>query len=96
MENGRPTQSKHPQRAMWRTIIAVALAMLPVLPQIAGELGVATYGWAVAVLAIAAAITRILAIPQVNAALRASGVLTWLAAEPRAPYVRPRRGEPPA
>lgn len=76
-----PTQTRHPWRATVRTIVAVALPMLPLLPEIADVLGVATVPAVASVLAAAAAVTRVLAMPRVEALLRR--YLPGLAAEPR-------------
>ncbi|WP_284641509.1 hypothetical protein [Corynebacterium accolens] len=61
-----PTQARHPGRAMVRTAIAAALALLPALPEITNALGISAIPAVASVLAIAAAITRVLAIPAVD------------------------------
>lgn len=83
----QPTQTRYPWRATARTVVAVAVVLVPALPSIADELGVATYPVVAGGLAAVAAVTRVLAIPAVNRALHRSGVLSWLAAEPRPPYL---------
>lgn len=65
-----PTQTRHPVRAMLRTILAVVVPLAALLPQIVDAAGLSRYGWAGGVVALAATITRILAMPGVN---------TWLA-----------------
>lgn len=77
----QPTQTQHPWRATIRTVAAVALALLPVLPQIAAEFGVGAVPVVASVLAVAGAVTRVLAIPAVNTVLRDH--MSWLAAEPK-------------
>ena len=61
-----PTQTVHPWRATLRTAIATALWALPVVPLVAHELGVEELGWVAAIVAGAAAVTRVIAIPVVN------------------------------
>lgn len=78
-----PTQTRHPWRATLRTVAAVLIALLPVLPQIVDKLGLSGYGWAAAVVAVAATVTRVLAIPAVNEVL--SRWLPPLSATPREP-----------
>lgn len=57
-----PTQVKKPLRAMLRTIVAAIVGFLPILPTIAKEFGlVESLPWMATVLAISAAITRIMA-----------------------------------
>lgn len=77
-----PTQTQHPWRATLRTVVAGVLGLLSLLPVIvaAGHLE-AVPGVAQA-LAVSAAVTRILAIPGVDAWLRR--YLPWLAAQPPA------------
>lgn len=86
----QPTQSKHPWRATARTVIAALVpivALLPLLPDIAREAGIAQVGWVAGILAVAAAITRVLAMPAVNEWLHRH--LPDLAAQP-APLTPPR------
>lgn len=77
-----PTQSRHPWRATLRTAAAVVIALVPVVPQLVDHLGLSAYGWAATAVAIAATVTRIMAIPAVNDLLRK--VLPFLAADPKA------------
>lgn len=76
----QPTQTRHPWRATLRTVVAGAVALVSLLPTIAavGHLG-AVPGMAQA-LAVAGAVTRVLAIPGVDTWLRR--YLPWLAAQP--------------
>lgn len=85
------TQSQHPWRATIRTILAVVIALAAMAPVVytaatmqSPELAT---GAAAAVLTIAAAITRIMALPAVEAFLQR--FLPWLAAGARG-------DEPPA
>ena len=75
------TQVKHPWRATVRTIFAALIGLIPLLPFIADAAGLAAVPWAVGVLAIAGAITRVLALPGVEAWLRK--YFSWLSAEPK-------------
>lgn len=61
-----PTQVQHPWRATLRTVAAFIVGVLPVLPTIVNELGLSGVGWVMSVLAVAAAATRVLAIPAVQ------------------------------
>lgn len=86
----QPTQARHPGRAVYRTIVAVgvpALALLPLLPLIADTLHLTDVGWVVAVLGAAAGITRVLALPGVEAWMHKH--LPDLAAQPRPPESSP-------
>lgn len=62
-----PTQTRHPWRATTRTMLAAAVALLPILPTLADQLGVATIPWVAAILTAAGTATRILAMPAVDA-----------------------------
>jgi hypothetical protein len=77
------TQSRHPWRATVRTVVAIAVAFLPLLPEIADQLGVATVPIVASVLTIAGGVTRVLANPRVNEILRQRKATAWLAAEPK-------------
>lgn len=79
------TQVQHPWRAMVRTVFALVVALAVLVPLILqevstngdpGELG----GWAVAVVGVCAAITRVMALPAVEAFL--VRFVPWLAADP--------------
>lgn len=60
------TQVVHPWRATVRTVVAAALAIIPVLPAIAESLGIATIPVVATILTVAGGVTRILAIPAVE------------------------------
>lgn len=62
----KPTQARHPWKATARSVAAALLALLPALPEIAKQAGIETIPLVASVLAITAAVTRILAIPEVD------------------------------
>lgn len=74
----QPTQAKHPGRATFRTTIAAVVGLVPLAPFIVAELGVNSVPWIVTVLGVTAAVTRVLAVPQVNDWLREHA--PWLSA----------------
>lgn len=80
----QPTQSRYP----WRAVVRTGFALLPLLaamvPDVVESLGVSQTGAGVIATGIALGITKVLALPSVNAFLQASGFLSWLAAEPPA------------
>lgn len=77
-----PTQTEHPWRATARTIFAAAIGLLSLLPLIAMTAGVSEQAAVAQVLVVTGAITRVLALPAVNAWLEQ--YLPWLAAAPKA------------
>jgi hypothetical protein len=81
------TQSKHPWRAVARTVFAAVVslaAMAPLVYQAATQHDPAQAGgWSAVALAISAGITRVLAVPAVNVFLQR--FLPFLAAEPADP-----------
>jgi len=76
----QPTQTRHPWRATLRTAVAVAIGLLPLLPEILGDLHLGTTVTGAQTLAIAAGVTRLLARPDVELFLRRFA--PWLAAQP--------------
>lgn len=77
-EDGTPTQVAHPWRATVRTVVQVTVALAALMPFIVEAVGLSTSLPIVAgVLAVAAAITRVAALPQVEAFL--SRFVPWLA-----------------
>lgn len=76
-----PTQSRHPWRATARTVFAAVIALASLLPYVAAEAHVDTVPAVGQVLAVAGAVTRIMALPGVNEWLQ--DFIPWLAAEPR-------------
>lgn len=79
----QPTQTKHPRRAVARTVAAIAVAMFLALPEILAVVGPKAVPWLVGIAAVAGGVTKVLTIPRVNRALQVSRVLAWLAPEPR-------------
>ncbi|ROO51474.1 hypothetical protein EDC02_6352 [Micromonospora sp. Llam0] len=75
------TQSRHPWRATLRTAVAATIAALPLIPLAASEAGIDTVPAVAGVVAVTGAITRVMAIPGVDAWLRAYA--PWLASAPR-------------
>jgi hypothetical protein len=82
----QPTQTRHPWRAVYRTVVAAlpaAVGLLYLLPDMAREAGIAQVGWVAAALGVTAGITRVLAMPAVNDWLHRH--LPDLAAQPAPP-----------
>ncbi len=75
------TQVKYPWRATVRTVFAAALALLPLLPMIVSTAGIATVPGVAAVLVVAGAVTRVLAVPGVETWLRK--YVGFLSAQPK-------------
>lgn len=75
-----PTQSRYPWRAVARTVLQAAIALASLLPVIAVAGDVSTKAGVVQVLAVCAAVTRIMALPAVNDFLRQFA--PWLATDP--------------
>lgn len=75
------TQTRHPWRAVLRTIVAYIPPVAIMLPEAAEAAGVERVAWVAAILAVAGAITRVLAVPSVNAFFQQ--VFPPLAAAPR-------------
>lgn len=80
MNEPRPTQVRHPWRATFRTVVAATLAALTLLPVAAATAGLDAVPAVAQVLAVTGAITRVLALPGVDAWLRT--YVPWLAAAP--------------
>lgn len=66
----RPAQVRYPWRATLRTVLVAAIALLPVLPDIARAADIETLPIVVVFLSVAAAIQRVLSTPSVEAWLR--------------------------
>lgn len=73
-----PTQVEYPWKATVRTVFAVTVAVLTLIPVVAVTAGISTQFAVVQVVAVAGAITRVLALPQVNDFLKT--FVPWLAA----------------
>jgi len=61
------TQARHPWRAVLRTIVAYIPPVAIMLPEAAKAAGIERVAWVTAILAVAGGITRVLAVPSVNA-----------------------------
>ena len=83
MTQPTPTQTQHPWRATVRTAVAGVVALLTVVPFIVVSGHFETVPGVAQLLVVSAAVTRVLAIPAVNAWL--TEYLPWLAAAPRQP-----------
>ncbi|MFG1660718.1 hypothetical protein ACGFIY_29690 [Micromonospora chersina] len=85
------TQTRHPWRATARTIFAAVVALLSLLPAIAAVAGIDAVPLIAQALTVAAAVTRVLAIPGVDDFLRR--YLPFLASAPtgEVPPPLPRR-----
>jgi len=79
---GSATQTRHPWRAVTRTVVAAIIALVPVLIGTITELGLSG-PVVVTALAVLGGVTRVLAMPVVNRWLE--DYVPWLAAEPRQP-----------
>lgn len=83
LPSSSPTQVARPWRATVRTTFAVIVALAAMLPLLVDAAGIdETLPGVAGVLAIAGAITRVLALPAVEAFL--ARFLPWLAADPDA------------
>lgn len=78
--NQTPTQVQHPWRATLRTVIAGVVALVPVAPAIVAAAGLDAIPWVISALAVLAAVTRVLAVPQVHDWL--AQYMPWLAPSP--------------
>jgi hypothetical protein len=76
-----PTQTRYPWRATLRTVVAAGLGLLSILPVILAGAGLDDTVYGGQILAVTALVTRVLAIPGVDAWLRQ--YVPWLAAAPR-------------
>ena len=84
-----PSQVRHPGRAVARTVFQVAVGLAAATPELVALSGVPQTVSAVSVgLAVAATVTRVMAIPAVDAALQQW--MPWLSAEPVVKGVEPK------
>ncbi|MFR9780135.1 hypothetical protein ACL02O_29275 [Micromonospora sp. MS34] len=74
------TQTRHPWRAVARTVFAAVVALLSLLPTVAAVAGIEAVPLIAQALTVAAAVTRVLAIPGVDDFLRR--YLPFLASAP--------------
>ncbi len=70
MAEGSASQTRRPWSAVLRTSVAAFLGLLPILPLIAQALHVETVPVVASTLAVTAAVTRVLAVPEVERWLR--------------------------
>lgn len=77
-----PTQVLHPWRATLRTTVQATVALLPVLPAAVVTAGVDSLPWVISVVAVAAAVTRVMQLPAVHDWI--SDYIPWLAPQPKA------------
>lgn len=75
----QPTQTRRPWHAVARTVLAAMIGLLPVLPMIAQALEIESIPVVASVLAVTAAVTRVLALPEIETWLRRFA--PWLAAD---------------
>lgn len=78
-----PTQVKHPNRASFRTIFQGLIALLAILPLILTTAGIPPVGLAGILVVVAGAVTRVMALPSVEAFLEK--YIPGLAAKPQNP-----------
>lgn len=64
------TQTRRPWQAVLRTSVAAILGLLPILPIIADALDIETVPVVASTLAVTAAVTRVLAVPEVERWMR--------------------------
>lgn len=78
------TQSRHPARAVIRTVFAFVTSLALIVPVVveATGLDVNSFPWLAAVVGVAALVTRVLAVPAVNEFLQRWVFTSWLAAAP--------------
>lgn len=62
-----PTQVQHPWRATLRTAVTAGIALIPLLPDIANAAGISMIPTVASVLAVAAALQRVITLPAVDA-----------------------------
>jgi Flp pilus assembly pilin Flp len=88
----QPTQVRRPWRATTRTVFQAFIGLCALAPILVAEAGLdpAKLPWLAVVLAVALAVTRVMAIPGVDAWLRR--FLPFLAAAPPADVRRDERG----
>ncbi|WP_036391702.1 hypothetical protein [Micromonospora chokoriensis] len=78
--SAQPTQTRYPWRATVRTLFAAGVGALSLLPVAAATAGVDTVPAVAQAVGVAGAITRVLALPGVDAWLRT--YVPWLATAP--------------
>lgn len=82
----QPTQVRRPWRATVRTIVQLVVSLAAAAPLIYAAVTNSSAeqatGAAAVLLSVAAAITRVMALPVVEQVLRSTPWLSWLAADP--------------
>lgn len=78
---GKPTQVARPWRATFRTVFQGVVAACAIIPLVLSTAGIAPVGLAAIVIAVAGAITRVMALPAVEEFLE--NYLPILAAKPK-------------
>ena len=78
---GKPTQVAHPGRATFRTIFQGVVAAAAILPLVLSTAGITPVGIAGIAIAIAGALTRVMALPAVEEFLE--NYIPILAAKPK-------------
>lgn len=80
-----PTQVRRPRRTTIRTVFQALIALCAMAPVLVATTGLKAdqLPWLAGVLAVAAAVTRLMALPQVEVFLRRYA--SWLAAAPKPP-----------
>jgi hypothetical protein len=73
----QPTQVRHPWRSTFRTVFQLAVALASLLPYVFAGVDVPVGGALAQVLAVAATITRVMAMPEVSTFLER--FVPWLA-----------------
>lgn len=76
-----PTQVKRPWRATFRTVFQGAVAVAAILPLVLSTAGIAPVGLAGIAIAVAGALTRVMALPAVEEFLE--NYIPFLAAKPK-------------
>ena len=79
----KSSQARYPWRAVARTGFALLPLIAVLVPEVVDTLGLSQTSAGAVATAASLGITRVLALPSVNAFLQASGILSWLAAEPK-------------
>lgn len=77
-----PTQVQHPNRTAWRTAVQVALAAITLIPYAVTGADIPVEGWLAQLVAVAAGISRVMALPRVAEFIQKH--FSWLAPAPAA------------
>jgi hypothetical protein len=78
-----PTQVKHPNRATFRTVFQGVIGFLAIIPLIITAAGIPPVGLAAILIAVSAAVTRVMALPGVEVWIEK--YIPALAAKPQTP-----------